>query len=271
MAMSPILVLYLDQFLIFVLVLTRVGSLLMTLPVLGSAGTPWQVRALLAVSASLILTPLYWGLPIPQPENLLDLGLLVAREAIFGLALGLAVMILLSGMQLAGQIISQISGLSLADVVNPTFETNVPLFSHILELLALAIFFLVGGHRQVIDALLRSFTWMPPGNGRLPDNLVEALSSITSQSFEVGIRAAAPVMVALLLATLVVALISRTLPQLNAVAIGLNFNSLIVLGVAALCLGSATWVFQEELGPAVQTVAQAFLPAGRGVGVWPAE
>ena len=38
-------------------------------------------------------------------------------------------------------------------------------------------------------------------------------------------------MVSLLLATLVVALISRTLPQLNAVAVGLNFNSLIVLGM----------------------------------------
>ena len=82
-----------------------------------------------------------------------------------GLALGLAVMILLSGMQLAGQVISQMSGMSLADVANPTFDTSVPIFSQILEMLALAIFFLVGGHRQVIDALLGSFAWMPPGPG----------------------------------------------------------------------------------------------------------
>src|SRR5437773_1671537 len=128
-------------------------------------------------------------------------------------------------------------------------------------MLATAIFFVVGGHRQVMDALLRSFAWMPPGNGRLPDNLVEALSTVASQSFEVGIRAAAPVMIALLLATLVVALISRTLPQLNAVAVGLNFNSLIVIGVFAFCLGSAAWVFQEELDGVVESVGQAFLPA----------
>ena len=82
----------------------------------------------------------------------------------------------------------------------------------------------------------------------MPDSLVEALTAVTAHSFEVGIRASAPVMVALLLATLVVALISRTLPQLNAVAVGLNFNSLIVLAVFALCLGSAAWVFQEEVG-----------------------
>jgi flagellar biosynthetic protein FliR len=259
---SPLLTLYLDQFLIFTLVLTRVGCLVMTLPVLGTATIPWQVRAILAVGVSLILTPLYWGLPIPQPEHLPAMGLLLAREAILGLALGLAVMILLSGMQLAGQIVSQISGLSLADAVNPNFDTTVPIFSQILEMLALAIFFLVGGHRQVIAALLESFTWMPPGNGHIPSDLVEALTTIAAHSFEVGIRASAPVMVALLLSTLIVALISRTLPQLNSLAVGLNFNSLIVLGMFALCLGSAAWVFQEELGRTLETIVAPFYPAG---------
>lgn len=256
--MSPLLLLYLDQFLIFVLVLTRLGSLLMTLPVIGTATVPWQIRALLAVGISLILTPLFWSQPVPQPENLLMLGALLAREAVLGLALGLAILILLSGMQLAGQIISQTSGLSLADVANPTFETNVPLFSQILEMLAVAIFFLVGGHRQVIDALLRSFHWMPPGHGRLPDNLVTCLTTITAQSFEVGLRAAAPAMVAILLATLVVALISRTLPHLNAVAVGLNFNSLIVLGISAISLGSAAWVFQDQLTDVIDLVTESF-------------
>src|SRR5207248_221708 len=145
--MSSLLTTYLSQFLVFVLVLTRVGSLLMTLPVLGSNTIPLQVRGLLAVAISLLITPLHWGLSIPQPNNLVDMGLLVAREAVLGLALGGAVMILLSGMQMAGQVISQMSGMSLADVVNPTFDMQVPIFSNLLEMLALSIFFLVGGHR----------------------------------------------------------------------------------------------------------------------------
>jgi flagellar biosynthesis protein FliR len=256
--MSAFLHLYLDQFLIFVLVLTRVGCLLMTLPMLGTASVPPHVRAFLAVAISLVITPLYWGLPIPPPENLLVLTVLLTREAVLGLALGLSVMILLSGMQLAGQVVSQISGMSLADVANPTFDTSVPIFSHILEMLAVAIFFLVGGHRQVIDALLGSFAWMPPGQGHLPDELVVALSDVAARSFEIGIRAAAPIMVALLLSTLIIALVSRTLPQLNSVAVGLNFNSLIVLAVMAFCLGSAGWVFQEEVGGVIETIRETF-------------
>jgi flagellar biosynthetic protein FliR len=255
---TPFLHLTLNQFLVFTLVLTRVGCLLMTLPVLGTATVPWQIRALLAVSISLVLTPLYWGLTLPPPENLLVLAPLLAREAVLGLAVGLAVMILLSGMQLAGQVISQISGLSLADVANPTFDTSIPIFSHILEMLAVAIFFLVGGHRLVIDALLGSFAWMPPGQGRLPDELMESLTIVAASSFETAIRASAPVMVSLLLSTLIVALVSRTLPQLNAVAVGLNFNALIVLAVLGVSLGAAGWVFQEQVGTVLDVVTESF-------------
>lgn len=263
--MSPLLALYLDQFLIFVLVLTRVSSLLMTLPMLGTATVPMQIRGLLAVGISLLIAPLYWGVPIPPPEHLPGLAVLMAREALLGLAIGLAVMVLLSGMQLAGQVVSQMSGLSLAEVANPTFETSVPIFSQILEMLAVAIFFLAGGHRQVLGALLSSFEWMPPGNGRFPSDMTSTLTAVAGHSFEIGIRASAPVMVAMLLAILIVALISRTIPQLNSVAVGLNFNSLIVLAVISFCLGSAAWVFQESVGDVVETVRESFvhsIPSG---------
>ncbi|MCI0358987.1 MAG: flagellar biosynthetic protein FliR [Planctomycetaceae bacterium] len=255
----PPLHLYLDQFLIFILVLARVGSLLLTLPVLGTASVPMQVRALLAVAISLVIAPLHFGVAVPAPDNLPAWALLLAKEAVLGLALGLAVMVLLSGMQLAGQVISQMSGLSLAEVAHPNLETSVPIFSHVLEMLALAIFFLVGGHRQVFEALLGSFAWMPPGQGEFPDSLLATMTAVAGHSFDIGLRASAPVMVAMLLATLVVALISRSIPQLGAVAVGLNFNALIVLAAFALCLGSAGWVFQEQVGRVIEEVREPFV------------
>jgi flagellar biosynthetic protein FliR len=263
--MAPLLSLYLDQFLVFVLVLTRVGALIMAMPVIGSSTVPMQVRALFAVALALLITPLHWGLAPPQPENLIEFGILIGREALLGLALGAAIQILLSGMQLAGQVIAQMSGMSLADVVNPTFDTQVPIFSHILEMLALVLFFLLGGDRQVINALLGSFEWMPPGTGTLPSEVTTALTTIAAHSFDIGIRASAPVMVALLLAILIVALISRTVPQLNSLAVGLNFNALIVLGMLAVCIGSAAYVFQEETEEATSLILDAFRSGAAGM------
>src|SRR5690349_1145338 len=119
-SMASLLNQYLDQFLIFVLVLTRIGALVAAMPFFGSQTIPVQVRALLAVALAVVITPLHWGLAPPQPANLLEFGVIIGREALLGVALGSAIMILLSGMQLAGQVISQMSGMSLADVVNPT-------------------------------------------------------------------------------------------------------------------------------------------------------
>ncbi|HZL88056.1 MAG TPA: flagellar biosynthetic protein FliR [Pirellulaceae bacterium] len=256
--MPSLLANHLPQFLVFLLVLTRVGALVATLPVLSSAGIPIQVRALLAVAMAALIAPLHWGASLAAPLNVVELAVLLGREALLGLALGAAITILLSGMQLAGQIISQMSGQSLADVFSPTTETQTPIFSHLLELLALAIFFSLGGHRHVMDALLGSFAWMPPGSGRLPDQLPEVLAAVAGHSFETGIRASAPVVVALLLAVLIVALIGRTLPQLHAIAIGLNFNALVALAVLACCLSSAALVFQDEAARAVELVREAF-------------
>src|SRR5262249_7667359 len=136
---SNLLTLYFHQFLIFVLVLTRVGALVMALPVFGGSGTPIQARALLAVTIALLVTPLHFGLPAPQPDNLPMLVGILAKEALLGLALGGAAMALVGGVQLAGQVIGQTSGLSLADVADPTFESNISVFSQFLELVTLAV------------------------------------------------------------------------------------------------------------------------------------
>lgn len=260
--LSPLLSLYLNQFLIFVLVLTRIGALVMTLPVLGGSNIPVQIRALLAVAIAMIIAPLHWGLSLPEIENLAALGMLMAREMLLGLALGTSVMILLSGMQLSGQVISQMSGISLADVANPTFDTTVPVLSQLLESVAIALFFLLGGHRLVLGALLDSFNWLPPGAATLPEDLTHTLVQVTAHSFNVGIRASAPCMVAMFLAVLVVALISRTLPQLNAVAIGLNFNAILMPLIVAVSIGSAAITFQDELAGVLQNIRDAITPSG---------
>jgi flagellar biosynthetic protein FliR len=256
--MGLLLQMYLQQFLVFVLVLTRIGTLVFTLPSISGSGVPMQVRALLAVTIALLVTPLQWGHEVPEPANLAHLTSMLAKEGMLGLALGATMNLLLAGMQLAGQVIGQVSGFSLADVLDPTFDESISIFAQLLETVAVSIFFIVGGHRLLIDALISSFTWMPPGQGDLPSDLPEALTDIAGRSFEVALRAAAPVMVSLLLATLIVAVISRTLPQLNSLALGMNLNALVVLGSLAVCIGSAMWVFEAELVPSIQQIVSVF-------------
>lgn len=246
----------LNSFLVFTLILTRVGGLFMTAPIFGSKWAPPRVRALISVALALLVTPLYLDNQIDPPRSVLDLIVLVGKESILGLSLGLAVLILFSGAQLAGFLIGQMSGMQLAEDIDPSLATRTSVFGQLLDLTAVAVFVCIGGHRQVMGALLDTFAWMPPGQGRFAPNLLAAVGEITAQSFVLGIRAAAPVMAALLISTLIVGLISRTLPQLNTFALGFGLNSLVLLGSLALMLGAAVWVFEDKLMDTVAMIIE---------------
>jgi flagellar biosynthetic protein FliR len=129
--------------------------------------------------------------------------------------------------------------------------------AHLLYLTTLAVFLLIDGHRYLMGALLDTFATIPPGGGRLPATLPETIAALLTESFSLGIRAAAPAMSALLLATVLLGLISRTIPQINVMVVGFGVNSLITLGMLAISLSSMVFVFQDAFTPAIDEIIQS--------------
>ena len=255
--MSLLETLLLNQFAIFTLVLGRVGGLVMTAPVFGTQAAPMRVRALMAVSIALLISPLFAASPPTDMTNLLVYAKYLVNEVLVGVLLGFGVTLLLTGIQLTGQIVSQLSGTALSDVFDPTIENNVSVFSQAFYFLTLAMFVLLGGHRMVMDALLDTYIWLPPGEATLGTTYVEALTSLLGQSFILGIRAAAPAMTALFLATLVLGLIGRTMPQINILAVGFSVNSLLTLGCLFTSMGAIAWAFPQQAAAAVEILRSA--------------
>lgn len=248
-----------SRFMIFTLVLTRTSALVMTAPVFTALTLPKQVRALLAIMLSLLVTPVFLNSSMPPVTNLAEYGRLIVNEMLVGLLLGLALNVLFSGVQVAGQLVSQLSGLSLADVFNPGFDENISVFSQLFYFLTLAVFVAVGGHRMVTGALLETFTALPPAHATMGNDFVEVLTTVITQAFVLGIQAAAPMMVALLLSNLVLGLISRTLPQINVIAVGFGVNSLLTLGLLLLSIGAAALVFQDPTLDVMERVQESLV------------
>ena len=236
-----------NQFLIFALILTRISGLVVTAPIFGDRAVPPRVRVLLAMGLAFLITPTQLDTAIPEPANLLALAMLAGGELLIGLTLGLGVMLLFSGAQLAGQIISHLSGMALADVFQPGLDLSIPVFSQLLYLISLTIFVLIDGHRMVMAGLMSAFTEIPPGSAGMPVSAAEAFAELITQSFVVGIRTAAPITVAQLLGTLVLGLISRTLPQLNVLVLGFGINALVTLSLVMFTLGGMVWVFESQM------------------------
>jgi flagellar biosynthesis protein FliR len=246
-----------EKFLVFTLVLTRVSGLMMTAPLYGTKEVPTQVRVFLALVIALLIMPSQWNATLPYPGNTLNYLAIVAGELVVGVCMGLGIQFIFRGLEMAGELIAYVGGLMMAEALDPAMDTNEPLFSRFLYLLALAIFLSVGGHRMVMAALLDTFQAIPPGLGVFTKSITEAFVTLVAQSFSLAVRAAAPAMLSLLLASLVMGLIGRTVPQLNVMNMGFALNSLLTFGILFLTLGAALWAFRGQIEPSLETLLDA--------------
>ncbi|TWU57281.1 flagellar biosynthetic protein FliR [Rubripirellula reticaptiva] len=239
-----------DHLVLGMLVLTRLSTLLMSMPAIGT-GVPNRVRVFLALTMTMLMLPTVAAVTpsdsLPNMDNLIDLVIAVAREGMIGLLIGATVQLIITGLQLGGEAITSTGGMQLGDAIDPSTRSNMPAIARMVGMMVTAVLLCVGGHRIILNVLLDSFKALPAGDVTFDESMMTLIVDQLTSGMVAGIRVAAPVITALLLANLVTGLISRTLPQINVLAIGLSINALAMLVVLAITIGSAGLIFQEEL------------------------
>lgn len=243
------------------LVLVRISGIVLVAPIFGTNDVPPTVRAFLTMALALLVAPVYAATPPALPSSLVEFSFVIAGELLIGVVLGLGVTILFAAFQLTGGIVGQLSGMSLGEIFNPALDDNVPLFSHLLYMIAVATYVVIGGHRLLLGGLLETFAAVPPGSASLPVEIDRLLVDLLSESFQLGIRAAAPATAALLLATVVLGLVSRSLPQLNIFALGFGLNALTTFVALGVSLGGVAWLLQDRLEPTLDALQNFFSTA----------
>jgi flagellar biosynthetic protein FliR len=172
-------------------------------------------------------------------------------------------MMIITSLQIGGQVISSLASMDVAQAADPTTQETVTVVSQLFSWFAMALFLTLGGHRVVLGACLDSFSVYPAGGVLAEEHWLLHLHELLGHSVSVGMRAAAPPAIALLLANFVTALIGRTLPQLNIMAIGFSLNVTIMILVLALSIASIGWVFQNELVEWVERTTSFFVGCRR--------
>ncbi|RLG66786.1 flagellar type III secretion system protein FliR, partial [archaeon] len=138
-------------------------------------------------------------------------------------------------------------GFAIANVLDPTSSEQVSIIAQFEQFLAFLIFLVINGHYMLVAALYKSFQVVPLGRFIFSGVVAKELISASAQVFAVGLKLAAPVVVTLTVTNIAMAVISKTMPQINVyflgfpVQIGLGF---IVMGVS---LPVFYWVFKSAI------------------------
>ena len=238
------------RLLIALLIAARIAGMLVAMPSL-SHGLSLRMKALLVAIMTFVLVPNLASVAMPSESSIADVAFHAIGELLFGMVIGGVVQLLLTGIQLAGELIAGASGMQLSTMADPTSGESMSQLPRLLGVFVTAIFFALGGHRLLIGALLSSFRNRPPTSVALDGDLLELLIEQLSVGMEAGIRVAAPILACVLLTNLTVAIVGRAIPQLNLLALGMNLHSLGILIVLGLTIGSAGLMFEQELASAI--------------------
>jgi len=239
------------------LVLCRIGGLVVMAPALGAWVLPIRFRLMLALAIALVVGPVCLGYSSPPPQPPIAMAVLAGGEIMIGAALGLGVAILLSFATLAGQLIGQLSGASLSNVLHPDGSEAISAHAQLLYLVALAVYVALGGPRLLMGAVLGTFRELPPGSAVSAAGLSDTLVTLLGQSFQLGIRAAAPALAALLLATIALAVVGRSVPQLGVLSMSMGINSLVALAVTLAAVGLTVHLLGHQLEPTLTAMVES--------------
>ena len=227
----------LQVMLAFLSIGVRISGLMLFAPFLGSTVIPGRIKAVLVIALTFVLYPLVSPhIPAQVPG---DWPVLVFRELLTGLALGIVTSLVFDAVQMAGQVLSIQMGYSLINILDPNTQVESTVVAMFHQSIVMLIFLRMDVHLWLLRALGNSFSYLPPGTSHLTRSFTVTMLSAGASVIAVGIQLAAPVLSATLLTDLLLGLLGKASPQLPLMLLGPAIKS--VLGLSVLMAALKYW------------------------------
>lgn len=233
----------------FLLVMTRLVTVMTVAPPFSGATVPIRVRVAIAASVSLLVAPLQ---TIDVPLDVFSLIIAVSYQILVGAMFGYLIQLLLSVPMIAGSMIDGLSGLSASSLFDPLANTTATPAARLNQMLATMVLVGIEGHLLIVRGVVRSYE-AAPLSGIQVSSFGSVLSEGAGQLLLAAVEISLPILVALLLTEAVLALAARAAPRLNVMVLGFAVKSIVFMlafaltvpmlinGVAALLDRSLRW------------------------------
>lgn len=201
----------------FILAMVRVLALIMTAPVFNRREFPTPVKLGFAVIITILLyTRISNFAEGFMPTDMWSMSLALLKEIFIGASIGMLTNLIIDAMASVAQIAGVQMSQSASNVFDPSTQTSLNPTALFYTTIAALSFLLLNGHHNLIELLAKTFEIFPIASNTvdlalLGDNFIEAFSQI----FIIGTKFMLPIVGAMLLADVVIAIVAKVLPQAN--------------------------------------------------------
>jgi flagellar biosynthetic protein FliR len=208
------------------------------------------------------LTAENFHLSLEPPRTILEYAWTAVGELGLGFALGLGTFTILSGLQLAGELIDQQTGLSLGEIANPGLNITGSVTGQFLFLFATTVLLVMrptGYHLTMLSALLETFHSIPLGQAFVTSQTIDLLRDLVHQSLVLGLQIAAPLMAAMSLVALTMGFLGHSVPQINVLVVGFPVRALMSLTVLVASLSGIARHVTDVVPRVIDSLHQALI------------
>lgn len=216
----------------WLLVFLRISAFLLVLPFFSATNFPVTMRVSLGALAAMLLAPNLPAFSLAHLSTFSLFGVMIQEIAI-GLLLGFIARMIFYAVDLAGNIISTEMGLQMAQIMDPLSGSNSQVPGTMLFYLASIVMLTLNLHHWMLLGFERTYDVLPMGTAHLSAALFENVVKHTSDIFMIALQISAPIIAVSFVVTVVFAVLSRAVPQMNVFTESFSFRivgGLIVFG-----------------------------------------
>ncbi|GKX65502.1 fused FliR family export protein/FlhB family type III secretion system protein [Inconstantimicrobium mannanitabidum] len=209
------------------LIFLRMSTFFMIIPSFFPKGVPntFKVFFTVLVSYILIFTVDYSG--VNNISNNYMLIMYCFNEIMTGLVMGFVTSLIFHMVNLAGSLMDIHIGLGMLSMYDPTSQSTNTLLARLLHWMAIILFFVTDTHHLVIKELVKSYTVVKMGQTMIFQQSIMMVFNAFVQYFIIGIKIALPIVFIILMTDVVLGLISRTVPQIQVMILGMPIKILV--------------------------------------------
>lgn len=247
---------------IFILILTRIASFMWISPGFSMQGVPNLAK--LAIAAGLTLTVFSVNPPL---TTMLTTGWFIVtlvKEMLIGIAIGFITQLFFTGVEMAGSFVDFQVGFSMGSVYDPMMGVQSSYYGRIYYWVSMCVFFFTNIYQLVLRTVVRSFEAIPLLQLEFTHFGVEGMVKLFVYVFEISLNLAFPLILVALLSEIILALLSRTVPQINVLILGMPLKIFVSLFVffffLPILFDRTTDIFPEMIKYMNQWIESLVLP-----------
>lgn len=237
------------DFEVLILIVVRISCFVSVAPFFGTRNVPNQVKIGFSVLVAIIIFA-----SVDQSSltytGMFGYAIIVMREGITGLLMGLAASICNSIILFAGNIIDMDIGLSMAQEFDMMTNSQTTITGSLYNYFLLLLLVVTNMHHYLLRALIDSYQVIPV-NGQVFDwtSLSNSMIRFMTDMFIIAFRIVLPIFACIMILNCILGIMAKVAPQMNMFAVGMQMKvllGLVILFLTVILLpGIADMIFTE--------------------------